>query len=411
MRKSIIALALICVLSLPGWAQQVGLDHFVGQALQNSPLIKDLKNQVAANKLDSMRLRAGYGPQVGFNSTGNYSPSIRGFGFDEALSNGQTFSALATINQSINGKKRVNTQLNEIGLTRDSVSNSLVLSSAALQRTITEQYITVYAAQQQYDFNKEVFELFKNEELILKKLTRSNVYKQTDYLTFLVSLQQQELQMKQSRISFLNNLAILNYLSGINDTTLIHLAEPMIARKAEKYPQESIFLKQYRLDSLRLQNNRQLVDINYRPKVGAYADAGYNSSFKQPYKNFGTAIGFTLSVPIYDGHQRKLQYHKIDLAENTRVSYRDFFVNQYHQQIELLEQQLQKNEELFQQLNEQIRYTESLIKVNARLLPSGDIRIVDYILAINNYMNARNLLRQTNITRLQLINQLNYWNQ
>ena len=40
--------------------------------------------------------------------------------------------------------------------------------------------------------------------IILKKLTQNNVYKQTEYLTFFVSLQQQELLAKQ-RLHFSSN--------------------------------------------------------------------------------------------------------------------------------------------------------------------------------------------------------------
>jgi hypothetical protein len=41
---------------------------------------------------------------------------------------------------------------------------------------------------------------------------------------------------------------------------------------------------------------------------------------------------------------------------------------------------------------------------------TGDLKVADFVIAINNYMAAQNLLRQTNINRLKLINQFNYWN-
>jgi glutaredoxin 2 len=117
-----------------------------------------------------------------------------------------------------------------------------------------------------------------------------------------------------------------------------------------------------------------------------------------------------VSVPIYDGHQRKLQYSKIDIAERTRNYYKDFFTNQYRQQIAQLTQQLRGTEELIGQINDQIRYSESLINVNGKLLETGDAKIADFIISISNYLNARNLLAQNNIIRLQIINQINYWN-
>ncbi|MDB5121525.1 MAG: hypothetical protein JWN56_2743 [Sphingobacteriales bacterium] len=403
----------VCIISIHlSFAQTKDLNFYIEYAKQNSPLLKDLQSQILANKLDSIRLRASIGPQVGANSTGTYAPVIRGYGYDDALSNGKTFNALVTVNKAILGRGNINNQFNSITLSTDSVTNTIRISRQDLQKSIVAQYITAFASQQQLDFNTEVYHLLKDEEGVLKKLTQNNVYKQAEYLTFFVSLQQQELLAKQSRITYINDIGTLNYLSGITDTAIIKLAPPVIDLKAYADLSNSVFAAKYTLDSLRLVNNRKQIDFNYKPKAGVYADAGYNSSFiNQPYKNFGTSFGFTVSVPIYDGHQRKLQYNKINLAELTRLAYRDFFHKQHQQQIFQLSRQLKETEALNQQINEQIRFTKNLVEVNNKLLPTGDIRISDYIIAINNYLNAQNLLRQTSINRLQLINELNYWNQ
>ena len=65
---------------------------------------------------------------------------------------------------------------------------------------------------------------------------------------------------------------------------------------------------------------------------------------------------------------------------------------------------------LLADIDEQMKFSESLIKVDTKLMQTGDLRIADLILAINNYLSIKNLKTQTNITHLQLINQLNYWN-
>jgi outer membrane protein TolC len=164
------------------------------------------------------------------------------------------------------------------------------------------------------------------------------------------------------------------------------------------------------LDSLKLRNDRALIDLNYRPKISALADAGYFSSltYKQ-YKNFGTSVGLNVIIPIYDGKQKKLQYSKIDIQERTRLNKRDFFIQQHNQQILQLLQQLNLTGSLIDQINKQIEYTETLITVNEQLLATGDIRLTDFILTLNNYFNAKNLLTQNYVSRLKILNQLNYW--
>ncbi len=401
---------LIC-LSISAFSQERSIEDYIQTANSNSPLLKDLNNQLLLNKLDSALILSNYKPHIGFNSTGTYAPVIHGFGYDEALSNGHTFNALVTVNQSLLGKSRINNQVQGLNLGTDSVSNLAKISQQDIRRNVITQYIAAYASQLQNSFDAQVNHLLKEEEIILKKLTQQSVYKQSDYLAFLVVLKQQELQMSQNRIAHLNNIAALNYSSGIRSTDSVRLAEPKLDISIASALNQSIFAKQYQIDSLRILNNRQAIDLNYRPQVGVYADGGYNSSFiDQPYKNFGTSFGFTVAVPIYDGHQRKLQYSKLAIQEQTRIGYRDYFFGQYNQQIAQLRQQLQQSESLFSKINEQIKFTESLIHVDGKLLQTGDITVADYILAIKNYLDSQNVLRQTNITRLELINQLNYWN-
>ncbi len=142
-----------------------------------------------------------------------------------------------------------------------------------------------------------------------------------------------------------------------------------------------------------------------------FANAGFSSSFLyQAYKNFGFSAGMNLNVPIYDGHQKTLAQQKIRMLENTDEAYKDFFTRQYDQQIAQLKQQLAATESLIGDINDQIKYAEGLIDVNGKLLETGDAKIADFVIAINNYLSAKNLLTQNNINRMQIINQINYWN-
>jgi len=397
-----------CSVSL---AQTYSLDHYLDIAKTNSPLLKDLHNQIASNSVDSLRLRAGLKFQVNANSGGLYAPIVDGYGYAEAITNNHTLNALMSASKTIIGQKNINAQLDAITLQSQSLGNSTKISEQDLKKAITTQYITAYGDLLQYKFNQEVIELLSKEEALLKKLTRANVYHQSDYLTFLVTLKQQQLSLLQARLLYKNDYATLNYLAGIADTSMVELTEPDIQMFARPDPNTSIFFKQYKLDSLKLVNSRQLVDFSYKPKISINADGGYNSDFMgQAYKNFGVSAGFTFTMPIYDGGQRKMQYRKLDLQEETRQNYRAFFSVQFKQQIAQLNQQISENENLLHQIDEQIKYTESLIKVDSDLLQTGDVRVADFILAVNNYLTIKNLRTTTNINKLLLINQLNYYN-
>jgi outer membrane protein TolC len=405
---------LLLSFAVPALAQQdtaAGLDFYLGQAMRNSPLLKDYRNQVQMGQVDSQLIHASYLPQVAGNSTNIYAPSYHGWGYDEAISNGGNFTSVVAVTKTLVGQKHLDAEYETIRLNNQGIGNTSRISEQDLKRSVTAQYITTYGDLQQLNFNRDVYQLLDKESNLLKDLTGKNVYRQTDYLAFLVTLKQEALLLRQLEIQFRNDHGTLNYLCGIVDTSATLLAAPVIELQHLPDIANSIFFRQFALDSLKLRNSRSLIDFNYRPRASLYADGGYSSSLMyEPYKNFGVSFGVTITMPIYDGHQRKMQYSKLDIQERTRTGYLEFFSSQYNQQLAQLSQQLTATEELIAEINEQVRYSQTLIDVNGKLLGTGDAKIADYILALSNYLNAKNLLTQNYITRLQIINQINYWN-
>lgn len=393
------------------FSQSRDLSYFINSSVNNSPQLYEYRNLLLANSIDSQLIVAANRFQITGSGNSYYAPFINGYGYDVAITNGQQLSALVALNKQIYNKRNLSLQFQNLQLQRDSLHVSSTISTQDIKKSVITQYITTYGDQLQIDFNNEVISLLSNEESILKKLTQKNVYKQADYLSFLVTLQQQELTRSQLLVQYKNDYATLNYIAGIIDTTVATLAPPELSFVKNLLYDSSAFVLKYRIDSLRLINQRSIIDVGYRPKVSLFADAGYQTTFTiTPYKNFGSTIGVNLTIPIYDGHQKQLQYTKINIEERTRQRQKEFFTRQLTQQILQLQQQLAALEGLTDPINKQIQYLETLIGVNGRLLETGDIKITDYVLALNNYITSRNLVVQNRIARYLVINQLNYWN-
>ena len=401
-------LALLSFVS--GECQQRGLDYYFSHAKNNSPLLIDYRNQIQSAQMDSQMIRASQKIQVSGVSANYYAPVISGYGYDNIITNGAQVSAFVQANKNIISSANLASQYETIRLLKESIGNTAQVAEKDLRKTITTQYITVYGDFRAWAFSREILDLYQGEESILKRLTQAGVYKQTDYLTFYVSLQQQLLLVRQSEIQFRNDCSTLNYMSGIVDTSLAELEAPDLHMGLMPDIINSPFYRQYTLDSLNLVNQQKSIFYTYKPKINLYADAGYISSLQyDPYKNFGLSAGLNFSVPIYDGKQRKMKYQKINIAEDTRQHYKDYFLRQYNQQIAQLTQQLRSTESLINDINGQIKYSSTLIEVNKKLLETGEVRITDLILTINTFLNARNLLNQNYINRMQIINQINYW--
>ena len=188
-----ILLLLFSIVISTARSQEKNLDYFVNAALQNSPLLKDYNNLVLINAIDSARIMAGYKPQVNGKSINLYAPVVNGWGYDEAITNIGNFNELITLDKQVINKKVFRNQTDILHLQNDSLHVARKISEQDLKKAITSQYIAAYGSWQQYLFNKQTYDLLTNEDTVLKKLTQASVYRQTDYLVFLITLQQQKL--------------------------------------------------------------------------------------------------------------------------------------------------------------------------------------------------------------------------
>jgi outer membrane protein TolC len=385
------------------------LDGYLSTGLANSPLLKDYANQMRSGQVDSSLVAATYKPQVNLTSQAMIAPTAKNFGYDEAITNGGNFSGLVSANQSLFNRKIKSEQFKTIRLANQALQVTKKLSETELKKTITNQYLTAYSNYSQIHFNQTVLKLLEDEFSTLKVLVQKGIYLQTDYLNLSTSIQNQKISIKQSFIQFKNELATLNYICGINDTSTVALQYPNIQLENTFDVNNSLQMAQFRIDSLKNTNQKALVDLNYRPQLSAFADAGFGAvtPVNIPY-NFGTSIGLNFSMPLYDGKQRKQQYTKISIAEETRRNYKDFYQKQFSQQYIQLKEQLKLNEELIADIKGQLTNQEQLIGLYKTEIEKGLVRFLDFLTVVNNYVSTKNNLTVAEMNRLQIMNQLNY---
>jgi outer membrane protein TolC len=401
---------ILFLITIKSFSQEKDLRFYIEKAQKNSPLLVDLSNQIKSNILDSLINRANYKPQISGNLNANYAPTLNGYGYDTAVTNGQAVSGLVGVNQKIIGKGIVNSQAETFKLMKDGLLLNKSIALKDLNKAIISQYITASGSLNQMDYNQKTVSLLKNAEGILKTLTQNSIYKQTDYLLFLSTVKQQELQVLLLQQQYQNDLSLLNYLSGEMDTTFVKLKKPEIVLKSIQKDEKNIFLKQFEVDSLKIKNQNKLIDNKYKPSLSLLADAGYLSSFTcQGYKNVGLSVGLGLSIPIYDGNQKTLQHQKNETALATNLAYKNNFNKHYQQQLLMLNQKLRQAIATENQLESQLQIADALIEADKKLLLSGDAQITDFVIAVGNVITINNTISQNKINKLQIINEINYW--
>ena len=252
MKVKLLIIFLMCCIK--SYSQEKDLRFYMEKAQANSPFLKDLSNQIKSNVIDSLLNKANYKPQISGNLNANYAPIINGYGYDSAITNGQTVSGLIGVNQKIVGKGIVNSQAETFKLMKDGLILNKNIALKDVNKVVISQYITSSGSLDQLEYNQKMAVLLKNGTGILKKLTQNSIYKQTDYLLFLSTLKQQEFQVLQLRQQYQNNLSLLNYLSGETDTAFVKLKKPEIVLKSIQKEDKIVFLKQFEVDSLKIKN-------------------------------------------------------------------------------------------------------------------------------------------------------------
>ena len=393
------------------YSQEKDLPYFIDKAKNNSPLLKDLNYQMQSNAIDSLLYKAIYKPQVNFNAFANYAPVVSGYGYDNAISNGQTLSGLVGVNKKILNGNVYKTQAENFKFIKEALQVNKKIVIKDLNKAITSQYIAAFGTLEQINYNQKIEKLVQNESSILKKLTQNSVYKQTDYLIFASTVKQQEFLVLQLQQQYQNDVSMLNYLCGeVNDKDTT-LKKPEINLQTIQKSEKSIFIQQFEIDSLKIESQNKIIDAAYKPQFSLLADAGYLSSLAlTPYKNFGFSVGAGLTIPLYDGGQRTLNHQKSAIALDINAAYKINFQKKYQQQIIMLNQQLQQIDVLNNQLQSQLKIVEALIEANKKLLVTGDAQITEYAIALGNLITINNSISQNSISRLQLINEINYWN-
>lgn len=410
LKKNVLTILFVTGCIATAAAQTRTLAFYINSGQSNSPLLKDDQNQIKSNLLDSLVLRASRRPQVLANGQLMAAPTIHGYGYDKAITNGGNYVGVISVSQDL-----VHTdmapRLRDIALSNESLGNNMKINILDLKRDITSQYLTAYAAYRLWQANNQVFGLLSRQLKIVETLTTRGIYTQADYLGLQVALQSQEVSLEQLYIQYRTDIAALNYLCGIKDTAAVLLEQPVIPEPNPATERSSVFMRPYLIDSLRIVNNKSLTDSRYKPSLSWFADAGVETS--QPgmiRKNIGASFGVNLSVPIYDGKQRSLEYRKLNVAEDTRKEYERYTQSRNEQQREMLMQQLRESDNLTQKISGSLKTVETLIEVYQKRMTTGDTRITDLVAALNNYILLENGLEQAKINRLAILNELNYLN-
>ena len=409
MFRRIFLVFFLSFLTLLAFNQTRNLEFYLDQGIHNSPLLNDYRNQIRSASSDSLLIRAAKNPLVEVKSQLLYAPSYRNFGYDEIVTDQGNYTAVMGISQPLFNKREINNKYEAVDIQKRTLNNSSQISINELKKVITEQYLTSFASYTDFLFNKNFLELLEKENVIVKQFVNNGIAKQTDYLSLLVETQSEEMLVTQIKSQYRKDLMLLSQLCGLNDSTWYELTDPRIEMKGAPDITKSPAYIQYKIDSIRIENEKTAIDIRYKPKINWFADVGFLTSNPWNfYNHFGYSAGVSLNIPVYDGKQRGIEKQKLGFNENSRQAYQDTYYKQYFQQIQQLNLELSSLNEMSSLVENQLRTSEQLLSTLKEQLESGIIQMTEYINAIKNFKTTSRSINLLKMQKLQVINEMNF---
>ncbi|MEH6408656.1 MAG: TolC family protein, partial [Leeuwenhoekiella sp.] len=332
------------------------------------------------------------------------TPSPDAYGYDAGITNGGLYSAQLNITKNLFNQSSINNVLLQNRIS----SNAIDLSSQEIGhniiKNIADTYILAYQLQLQREFTQGVLADMQKRLQVVEILVKRAVLVESDYLLLELDVDAKKLELSQIETNFKATVNQLYTLSGIPipDNPPEKLAEPNFETVTN--PQKHFYERKFRNDSLQIEAAQRVFEIQYKPQLAAYANTGFNATDTRYIDhNLGASAGLRLTIPLYDGSQRKYNALQSELKYENLQHYKENAQIQQKNNLKSIEQQqtaLAQNREM---LKSQIKKQKTVLEIYKGKLVQGQISIIDYLNVIQNYKTNvyTNLQMQTNLWLLQ----------
>lgn len=418
-------LILLSVLPVLLQAQNKDINYFIQEGVKSNPNIAENINlqqffQIQNEIITAQNKR----PQVNF--TGDYlfapfffnngrvisitpNPSPKAYGYDAGITNGGWYAAQVNVAIPLFNKALIKPLYEQNKIQGDISAYGRKQLEQDLKKSIIDQYIITFQFQQQTTYLQKIIDQLETRKPYVTALVKQGLLQQNDYLLLDIQQTTSRNDLLQLQYAYTNGLAILKNLAAISDTTVFNLADPLIV--LQPAPAEFYYVQKFRLDSLNLVAQQNVFNIKYKTQVSAIASSGINAvDITNVPHNVGLSAGLHVAVPIYDGKQKKMNERQNNVLLTNLQAYRNNTALLQQNNIRNAKQQIVQWQQTIDLLDQQIKKQELLLEILKDKIIKGQVTVMDYINALQDYIVTQKTraLAETNV--LLYNNQYNYYN-
>ncbi|MGO4905557.1 TolC family protein [Flavobacterium sp. W20_MBD1_R3] len=402
--KSKLVLILLFLLAVSSQAQNtLTLDDCYALATKNYPISKQgvLLQQKASYEIEA--LSKGKLPKIDLNAQATYQSDV--IGFPAAFPgvsplNKDQYRATLDVNQLIynGGTIAANTTLK--GAQTKTQQQQVTVSLYQLKSRINQYYFSLLVLQQ-----KSALLLSKNELLELKVKEVKAAVKFGAVLPAseqvleaeIIKINQQLTEIKFEKIKLLNNLSELTF-TKIDFETIVVLPDFNSINASGMRPEIAL----YDLQNQQLEFSKNVISKSNLPKINAFGQAGYgNSGLNMLDNSFQTfyVVGLKANWNVFDWGKTKTDLKALDVSKELVTSEKETFELNNKMQLEELDYEIKKMEQLLLSDGEIIKIREKIIKSSDAQMKNGVITASEYLTELTNLFEAKNIL---NVHEVQL---------
>ena len=225
---------------------------------------------------------------------------------------------------------------------------------------------------------------------------------ESDYLLLQLDIDSKKLELQQINTNLNIGINQLYSLSGIPIMNTESLSFPKLL--TENDPVSNFYHRKFQNDSLQIQADQHVFENQYKPQLSFYGNTGLNAvELTNIDRRVGLSAGLRLTVPIYDGKQRKYNAQQSELKKESLQFYKKNAEIRLENNLKSIEAQLTALDENMQAIEEQLQKQQNVLEIYKGKLVQGQVSIVDYLNIIQNYkLNVQTKLQmQTNRWLLQ----------
>jgi outer membrane protein TolC len=378
-------------------AQQiVSLEDCYALVNKNYPLSKqtELLQQKSVYEIDV--LNKGKLPKIDINAQATYQSDVTGLPIsmpNVTPLNKDQYRATLDVNQLLynGGMINTNTKL-KAAQTKTQQQQQVEVNLYQIKNKINQFYFSVLLLQE-----RKAILISKQEQLSSKIkevktgvkfgaiLPASEKVLEAENL----KIQQQLIEIQFDKKRMLDNLSTMIFLPLDENTTLVKPNISTDFKKDNNRPE----LKLFDLQNEQIEISKEVISKNNMPKVNAFGQAGYgNPGLNMLDNSFQTfyIVGLKANWNVFDWSKSKIEKQALSISENIITTEKETFLLNNNLQVQEMENEIKKSEEIITTDSEIIALREYIVKSSDAQLRNGVITSSEYLVELTNLYEAKN---------------------